>query len=272
MDYEILGRHGRLAKDLKKLSDAGHRAETGLFAVEGVRVTGELLSSPLQAEYIVISENLDTAEPELYASLKNYGRLHPGTKILSAADSLMQDISSAKTSQGIFAAVRLPSFSTEDILKADRILVLSQIQDPGNTGTLIRSGLAFGFQAVLACGGADPFNSRAVRSAAGAVFHLPVLRCADSEIQSWSSRLADNGYTLATAEAHGGSSLRGITSPARTALVLGAEVKGVDICWQSEASLKVHIPLFPQSESLNVAAAGAVIMYEFSKSWPMPRS
>ncbi len=66
-----------------------------------------------------------------------------------------------------------------------RLLVLSQVQDPGNVGTLIRSGLAFGFEAVLICGGADPFNARAVRSAAGAVFHMPVLRVDEHELDSF---------------------------------------------------------------------------------------
>ncbi|MGM9997835.1 MAG: TrmH family RNA methyltransferase [Candidatus Bruticola sp.] len=259
MEFEIVGRHSRLVKEIKRLNSPGHRLETGRFLVEGVRVVEELLSSDLDIIHLLISDRLIASEAIQWA--EQIQKRRPKASIWIAADSLMQDLSAAKTSQGVLAVAELPQFEAESIFSVSRLLVLSQIQDPGNVGTLIRSALAFGFEAVLVCGGADPYNSRAVRSAAGGAFHLPIVRVAEDELDCWSQQLRDNGFTLVTAEAHGGQNIAKINFPAKSALILGAEVKGVDKSWRSKEHIKVHIPLTSKSESLNVAAAGAVIMY-----------
>ncbi|MGM9991746.1 MAG: TrmH family RNA methyltransferase [Candidatus Bruticola sp.] len=259
MEFEIIGRHSRLVKEIKRLDSPGHRAETGRFLVEGIRVVEELLSSNLDIVHLLISERLIASEAFQWA--EQVKKQRPQASIWIASDSLMQDLSAAKTSQGVLAVAELPQFEAENILSVSRLLVLSQIQDPGNVGTLIRSALAFNFEAVLVCGGADPYNARAVRSAAGGVFHLPVLRAAEDELDYWSQKLRENGFSLITAEAHGGRNINEVSFPEKSALILGAEVKGVDRSWRSKEHIKVHIPLALKSESLNVAAAGAVIMY-----------
>ncbi len=263
MSFELIGRHSRLVKEIKRLDSPSHRLETGRFLVEGIRVVEELLSSDLDIVHLLISERLLASEVVQWA--EEVKRKRPGASVWIVADSLMQGLSCAKTSQGVLAVVELPEIKPEDILRVSRLLVLSQVQDPGNVGTLIRSGLAFGFEAALICGGADPFNARAVRSAAGAVFHMPVLRVDERDLDSWSQDLRDEGFTLITAEAHGGQNIKDVNFPDKSALILGAEVKGVDKSWRSKEHIKVHIPLSAKSESLNVAAAGAVIMYEMAR-------
>ncbi len=260
MEFELLGRHSRLVKEIRSLSSHSERLEKGLFVVEGIRVIEELIASKVRIMHLLVAERLLNSDVTVWA--EEVKAQQSGVKIWIAADSVMEDISSTKSDQGILAVAEMPQVGSKDILRNDKLLVLSQVQDPGNVGTLIRSALAFGFQAVLACGGADPFNARAVRSSAGAVFHLPVLHCGDDELEEWCQRLVKEEFALITAEAHGGLSINKVKFPKRMALVLGAEVKGVDRSWQNEAHIKVHIPLEAKSESLNVAAAGAIIMFK----------
>ncbi len=265
MEIELLGRHNRLVKEIKRLSQSAIRDERGRFLVEGRRVVQELALSQVEVEELLLGESLLQAEGEP-PWLEGLWRRQPELRVWMVADSVLESLSNTATSQGFLAVARRPTLELAQFLKAKRLLVLSQIQDPGNVGTLLRSGLALGIEGALLCGGADPYNPKVVRAAAGAVFHLPLYRFREEELASWSRRLEAEGFTILTAEAHGGRSIIGIEPPRPWALVLGAEVKGVDSAWQSQAHWPLHIPLAPQSESLNVAAAGAIIMYELARA------
>ena len=261
MSFPLLGRHNERLKLVRSLDTAAERERSGLFLAEGLRVVGELLNSPLKVRLLLCQVEASPEARELA-----WKALASGTEVYEVEDRLLEQVAPAKTCQGVVAVAELPRYAWRDLLSCPRLLVLDGVQDPGNTGTLLRSARAFGFSGALCVGGADPFNARAVRSAAGAAFVLPVLRIQTKPGGSdWSARLAEAGYGLVTAAAHGGVPLSEAVFPERAALVLGAEVSGISEAASSRALLQVTIALSGACESLNVAAAGAVLMYEMNR-------
>jgi RNA methyltransferase, TrmH family len=132
-------------------------------------------------------------------------------------------------------------------------LALWHVADPGNVGTLIRTADAFGAFVALSAGCADPTSTKALRASAGAIFRVPLLEFDDAP----APRIA--------LVAHGGKALPDLELPERATFVLGAEREGVpdDVLAGCEAA--ASIPIAESSESLNVATAGAIALYEYSQ-------
>lgn len=134
------------------------------------------------------------------------------------------------------------------------VLVLDGVQDPGNVGTLARSALALGAGALVAgAGTARPFSPKVIRASAGAVFRLPILNIAD-----WSTLVAPSDQVL-LADAHRGEPPEAVPRNRRTFLVLGNEARG--ITRHPAGAVWLRIPVRGPVESLNVAAAGAILLY-----------
>ena len=261
MNFPLLGRHNERVKLIRALNTASERERTRCFLAEGPRVVAELLHSSL-AVRLLLCDAKGSAEVKTLAE----AAAARGAEVFEAETSLLEQLTLAKTSQGVLALAELPDCTWEQLLSCRRLVVLEGIQDPGNVGTLLRSARAFGFNGALCLEGADPFNARAVRSAAGAVFALPILRFAARPAPSeWLGPLRRAGFSLITAAAHGGRPLPQADFPQRAALLLGSEVGGVSAESSSAADLEVTIPLLGNCESLNVAAAGSVLMYEMSR-------
>jgi TrmH family RNA methyltransferase len=235
----------------KSLSAREGRTEAGAFLVEGQRAIDQLIkSSPGSiAEILYAGE-----QPSMYAA---YG-LRPLSHIQ------MQSISSAVTSQGIMAVVSLPSDTYSDHLPRDtgsKILVLEDIQDPGNVGTLIRTAAAFDFSGVILtekC--ADPFSPKCVQSAAGSSLSMWIRR--STTYIDLVDELKKQGYPLLATDLLGTeepSVLRGLD---RFMLALGNEAAGLSdaLLDKSDHTIKIAIT-GAKAESLNVAACGAICMY-----------
>jgi RNA methyltransferase, TrmH family len=140
------------------------------------------------------------------------------------------------------------------------VLLLDAVQDPGNLGTLVRTAEALGVAAVVALPGTvDPWNAKAVRSAAGSLFRVPVLPATWKEARA---RLAGSGYRLLAAEV-GGAPVAAVHG--RVGLVVGNEGAGLSAAVRAGVDGRVGIPLQGRAESLNVAAAAAILLYELMR-------
>jgi len=188
-----------------------------------------------------------------------------GVEVWSLDARVLERLSPTRTSQGLLGGARAPSWKLEDTLGRDLVVVLEGIQDPGNVGTLLRTARAAGAGGAILVGGADPYSPRSVRSAAGALFHLPVVRLAPDRAPEVLAALESSGHAVVTAEAHGGQDLYHSPLPQRMALVMGAEVQGVPGPYRGRAQACLSIPLASGCESLNVAAAAAVLLFEFRR-------
>ncbi len=208
----------------KLLAQRKHRVETGLFAVEGEDLLEAAAAAWMEPVALLVAG--ETASPEVVASASTLP--HPARAI------------------GIYRAASLPS--------APRpvCLALWQVSDPGNVGTLIRTADAFGASVSLSPGCADPLSPKATRASAGAVFRVPLV--------PWST--APEGTRIAL-DAHHGVPLQDIAATLElpVTLLLGAERAGLPEEFATDCC-KVTIPLPGEAESLNVAAAGAIALYE----------
>jgi len=245
------GRPLKPLKWYKDLSARKGRLEAGVFLVEGPRAIDQVIrSSPGR-----IVEILYTGEqPSIYSTYD----------LRSLTATQMKSISSASASQGILTVVRLPADTYSGSLPGDagaRILILEDIQDPGNVGTLIRTAAAFDYSGIILtdkC--ADPFSPKCIQSTAGSALSLWIRRTA--AYLDLVDELKRRGYTLVAAD------LRGPKDPAilreidRLALALGNEAAGLSNALLKKSDHKVKISIAgAKAESLNVASCGAICMY-----------
>lgn len=172
------------------------------------------------------------------------------------SEEILQKIAGVGHFPGILAEVDLPAPKNVD--EKHFILILDQIQDPGNLGTLLRTALALGWEGVIATPGTvDFFNDKALRASQGAIFHLPYAYKTPEEILSWSQK---RQIPIWAGDAKG-KPIAESAFESPLALVLSHEGQGMSP-WAQKIGQKISIPLQNKVESLNVAAAGAILLYE----------
>jgi len=169
------------------------------------------------------------------------------------------------TPQGVAAIARRIDVTVDDAVAAAAAgplaLVLVDVADPGNAGTLLRAAEAAGAAAVLFCGGSvDPCNPKCVRASAGALFHLPV--AIGGEAEAVLERLGEAGVRTAATVVRGGTPYDEADLAGPLAVVLGSEAHGLAAGLVEAIDLRLSIPMAGRSESLNVAMAGSVLCFE----------
>lgn len=235
----------------RQLADKKGRLETGFFLVEGEKAIKQIVASRPDAIIEIIS--LEEPPPVL----RNYP-----VRVVNA--SQFRYISSVQTPQGILAVVKIPQDIYSPSLPEDigsHILLLEDIQDPGNVGTLIRTTAALGYNGVIlteSC--ADPLGPKCVQSSAGTVLSLWLRRTA--QYLEIVQALKRDGYKIVAAE------VKGVVNPAilakqeKLVLALGNEAAGLSEQLLETADYRVRIPIASEkAESLNVATCGAILMY-----------
>ena len=163
--------------------------------------------------------------------------------------------------QGVLAVAEIPdrTLATLSMGASARIVVLDAVQDPGNVGTILRTAAALGATAALALPGTvDLWNAKVVRSAMGASFRFPVLPTTWAELDVFT---AANAVVLWGADA-AGTPLGSVQAPARLALLVGNEGAGLSPEARSRTDLLVALPIGPVVESLNVAVATGIFLYQ----------
>ena len=176
----------------------------------------------------------------------------------------MLSIADSVTPQGFAVVCEEPRHDLQAVAHSRLTIVLDGIRDPGNVGTLIRSAAALAAGgAVVLDGSADPWGTKAVRASAGMMFRLPVASAPWSEVERV---IAKAGAVTCVADAAGKPVPLASSWPDRIALVIGSERSGVRAEARSLAGLTVAVPMRTGTESMNAAAAGAVLMWEILRS------
>lgn len=251
-------------KVIEGLRNPRLRARGGLFLVEGIRGVGEFLRAtlPVKVRFALVSPGLQATA----AGARLRGELDAASFPVEEVGGLeLASLSDTEQSQGVLLVVEEPRGSWPFLRPEGRlrILLLDGLQDPGNVGTLIRTARAFGLNGVLALEGtADPWNAKAVRGGAGAAAHIPVASAIWEEARAW---LLEQGVPVYAADA-GGDDVRGLQRPESWALVLGNEGAGVRREIKEAAEGAVSIPMEGGVDSLNVAMAGAILLYALSQT------
>jgi TrmH family RNA methyltransferase len=244
-----------LARDLRRRKA---RDRNALFVVEGVRASEELVKSPLEIIGALASPHLSTNSRG--ASLRS-ALASRGTEITDVTIAEFESAAETETPQGILVIAATPKRSLEPFAAADpsRLLVLDSVQDPGNVGTLIRTAAGLGATATVALPGTvDLWNAKVVRSAMGAHFLHPAFHCTWDELRLF---LDEAKVPLWGADASGVPVPRD-AAPRRLALAVGNEGAGLSAHVRDACARLVSLPLDPNVESLNVAVAAGILLYE----------
>jgi TrmH family RNA methyltransferase len=240
-------------KEVRALqASAKIRREANLVIIEGVRLAEEVVAANWRVQLCLYTEDLTERGQKLIDSVSARG-----VEVALVADHVMKSASDTQTPQGVLMLVEIQEMPLP--ASPDFVLVLDQMRDPGNAGTLLRTAAAAGVQAVLCTpGSVDPFSPKVVRSAMGAHFQMPVETMLVEEITELCQR---HGLSLWAAAAGAGQSYYHANLTKPSALVIGSEASGVSSPLMSSAQ-SLHIPMPGEAESLNAAAAGAVLMFE----------
>jgi len=244
-----------LARDLRRRKS---RDRNALFVVEGVRASEELAHSPLTIIGALTSPQLST-NPRGSAIRDALA----ARSIEIAEVTAVEFDSAAETDspQGILVIASIPERSLSTLTPADpaRLLVLDGVQDPGNVGTMIRTAAALGATATVALPGTvDLWNAKVVRSAMGAHFLHAALHSTWDELRQF---LDETRITLWAADTRGAAADRAM-APRRLAIAVGNEGAGLSMPVREAAARLVSLALDPSIESLNVAVAAGILLYE----------
>ena len=311
-------------KSLRQLHHTKGIVEQGLFLLEGEHLVEEAHAGGYPLECIIATRGYaeamprggaDTA-PRACAEAMACGGAHDTPPVYLATSEQMERICDTITPQGVCAVAKLPCVGWGDVLQeprvggsanlqAARVLVFDGLQDPGNIGTLVRTAEAAGFSAVVAVGGAYPWQPKAVRASMGSVLRMPMMHVSgmsEAQVRGMSGMHAiaapeAQAFTMSEAQGSampeaqaagmhevlerlraGGFSLWAMAlghpnffaqteTPDRLALFIGSEAHGVSRSVMDCASL-FSLPMAGAVESLNAAAAGAICMYEIFRRKP----
>jgi TrmH family RNA methyltransferase len=181
-----------------------------------------------------------------------------GVRVFALAEGVIEKIADARTPQPVLAAARFEQRGVTAVPKVGLVLVLHDLRDPGNVGTIIRSADAAGATAVVVTGqSVDPYNPKTLRASAGSIFHLPVVVATIDETLDY---FADT-QLLATV-VHGGRSHREVDFLRASVVVMGNEADGLDDSTIERCHQSISIPMDGRSESLNAAIAASLIAFE----------
>lgn len=238
-------------KSIVKLQkSASKRRKEGVFIVEGIRMFKEVPQDKLVDVYVT---------EQFYEENKT---LFDGVKYELVSESVYKEISDTMTPQGVLAVVEQAEYSLEDMLKAENglYLVLENIQDPGNLGTILRMSEGAGVSGlILSKDTVDMYNSKVVRSTMGAIFRVPFVYVED--ICETVSDLKEKGITTYAAHLDGEDFYYKDYTQA-TCFFIGNEGNGLTDALTALADEKIKIPMCGQVESLNAATAATVLAYE----------
>jgi TrmH family RNA methyltransferase len=240
------------------------RQEEAAFVIEGLRLAREVVTAQTPVHLVLHTEHLDGRARGV---VNNLARL--GAEVLAVSDAVMSACSDTETPSGILAVVAQPSTSVPE--KLTLAVIADRISDPGNMGTLLRTSLAAGVEAVfLTAGTVDPYNPKVVRGAMGAQLRLPILPL---DFNQPPQQLSDVQIWLS--EAAAGKPHYEVDWRQPVALLIGGEAQGPQPASRAHADGQVHIPMPGAIESLNVAVAASVILFEIIRqrgSYEDPRT
>ena len=242
---------------IERLKTRKGRPRERLVLVEGVRSAAEAVAAGADIRFAVRSPRLLGTEAGRALASTFAGR---GSEVDEVDDSDLDELSATQHPQGILCVCTEPGLDLGQLGNPtpSRLLLLDALQDPGNLGTLIRAARAFGLDTVIVLDGSvDPWNPKAVRAAAGAGFHTPVVRTPWAEARPW---LEEQGIEVLAADP-AGDDVRSFHPGGSWALAVGNEGAGLRAEIASASVKSLAIPMPGSAESLNAGVAGSILLY-----------
>ena len=254
-------------RSVAKLAKREARLETGLFLLEGPQAVAEALT--FRPELVVELYATPTAL-ERYTDIAQTA-VDAGVDLEFVTEAVIESMSDTVTPQGIIAVCHQFPTSIKDILRAGPdgerptlIAILEEVRDPGNAGTIIRAADAAGADGVIFTGrSVDLYNPKVVRASTGSIFHLPV--AVGAELETVLQKVREAGLTVLAADIRGEDLLQARndgTLAKPTAWLFGNEARGLSQEQAAMADRAISVPIYGQAESMNLATAASVCLYE----------
>ncbi len=248
-------------KEIRLLRQGKHRQSRGEYFVEGIKLLEEVLRQSLSVRRIAYSPRLEKSARGVEL-LSRARKTLPRAEWLYVGDEVMDSVSDAQSHQGVLTVLEKRENSWADLLARNGIIVLlNGLQDPGNVGTILRTADAGGAAGVvLSPDSADPYSPKAVRAAMGSLFRIPVL--IDQGIGESLRILRREKIRIYAAATRGEKSLWDTELSTRGAVLFGGEGGGLPDSLISMCDTTITVPMKPDVDSLNVAIAAGLIIYE----------
>lgn len=267
MHHEITSRQNERIKAVVRLRQKKYRDKTGLFLIDGLKLFLEAFHSGAAIDSLFYTEGfLDRAPQTFYQALEYCDS--KAIPVYRVSQPVMEALSPMKAPEGLVGvAKKFPECDFQQLRNLKTCVILEDVQDPGNVGTIIRTADAAGFQAVICTEkSADIYNEKVLRASMGSVFHLPVfyskmqtvlaeLRAANTRIIGSSLKGTETAFTVNAPE-----------KSKKVALILGNESRGMLPETEEQCDALHKIPMYGQAESLNVSVAAGILIYDIARS------
>jgi len=265
----ITSPHNQRVAAAARLKKRAMREKDRLFLVEGSQGVEEALASGTAVRDLFVTP----ASEERLDGLVHMAR-SAGVPVHTVAPEIMGHLTSTVTPQGVVAVAGFVDVAMEDLdAEGGTIAILVEVRDPGNAGTILRSADASGAGGVVFTkSSVDVYNPKAVRATAGSLFHVPVVR--GEEVEATVEALRARGLAIVAATADGERSVYDADLSADTAVIFGNEARGLSSETRALADATVRVPIAGRAESLNLAAAASLVLFEAARqrSGPAPSS
>jgi TrmH family RNA methyltransferase len=255
-------------KELSGLKSKKGRIAQGKFLIEGLRLCEEAADSSWMVETVLFAPTFGEEAREKALLRKLQSR---DIELVQVRNQDIEKLSETVTAQGIVCVVKAGHRSIEGIWKKilkegsgrGLVLALDGVSDPGNAGTLIRTADTFGVTTVLLSSNmVELYNPKVIRSRMGSLFHLPVVDGVD--LEKTIPELKKRKFRILSTHVDKGRDLKKLHLSEKVCLLLGSEAEGLSSELQRLSDEMIHIPTWGKAESLNVAVAGGILLYELT--------
>lgn len=247
----IESKNNNLYKELKKLKEKKHRTQKEQFIIEGLRFVDEALKCNVSLEYLIFTENFLLKEETF---IQSFGS---NVKKILLSDTLFNQLSSTENPQGILAVANMQNKSFKE---GEFVILIDKVQDPGNMGTIIRTAHAAGASGIVVTKGTvDVYNDKTLRSTMGSIFYMPIIEDDNLKIIK---NLKNQGYKLVVSSLQGEKNFFEEDLKDKVIFAVGNEGNGISDEIYEISDIKVKIPMPGNAESLNVAVATSIMIYE----------
>lgn len=260
--------NGQIKRIQKLMKQAKARKQEKTFVVEGWKMVKEALVRNLVLR-LYVKQSEEKTYQQLLADEKEKWEKIPAEIV---SDGVFRELSDTVTPQGILAMVKMPEYDKENICEGNaggvyeeaKLLILEDIQDPGNMGTILRTAEGAGMSGVLLSKGCvDVFNTKVVRATMGALFRVPFYVC--EELKDEVKHLQQKGFTFYAAHLQGKEDYTAESYQGKLGILIGNEANGLTEELADMAEKKVKIPMEGELESLNAAVSAALFAYEIHR-------
>lgn len=261
----IVSKNNEKIKYINSLKEKKYREKYNRYIIEGIKIIEEYISlrgqNPL--EFIVLSKEL---LEEAQGGIKLYEKLHKCEKVIEVDRKVFEYLSDTETPQGALIVIKKTNNTLNNLISnikaGEKIIVLDRVMDSGNMGTIIRTAVSFGVNNIVCIKGCvDVYSPKVVRSTMGAIDKTNIFYIDNNELINLKDSLRENGYILCATDLKANSYLNEMKPNKNRIFVLGNEACGISKEVEDVCDEVTKIPMENIQESLNVAVAAAILMY-----------